>query len=210
MRLDRLRQFRPLVSAVAALALTAGCVSVLPEPAAPDALLELPDSRARAPASALNADVVVYPPDSNRAFAGVNIPVRDEQELVFLSKMRWADVAPRLLQEAVVNALSKAEGEGQAATAELATRGEYDLRWRIVDMSVARDTGPVSVLVEASLVETLSRRIVAQERLTATRQPASASAQERAAALALAAQDVANDVADFVAQRAVPKTDDAS
>ena len=31
-----------------------------------------------------------------------------------------------------------------------------------------------------------------------------------AAALALAAQDVANDVADFVTQRAVPEIDDAS
>lgn len=210
MKVHPMRNFLPLAPAMAAFALVAGCVSVLPEPAAPDALLELPDSRARAPASALNADVVVYPPDSNRAFAGANIPVRSEQELVFLSDMRWADAAPRLLQEAVVNALSKAQGEGRAATAELATRGDYDLRWRIVDMSVSRNTGPVSVLVEASLVETLSRRIVAQERVTATRQPDSPSSQSRAAALALAAQDVANDVADFVARRAVPEADDPS
>ncbi len=186
------------LSLAAMAGLATGCVSVLPEPRAPTALLELPDSRATAPSGALSVDVVVYPPDSNRAFAGINIPVRSEHELVFLADMRWADAAPRLLQGAVVNSLSKASGEGQAATAELATRGDFDLRWRIIDMSVTRNDGPVDVVVEASVVNTLSRRIVAQDRLSARRQPESGSAQARAAALALAAQDVADQVADFV------------
>lgn len=199
---------RALVSA-ALLALATGCVSVLPEPKAPDALLELPDSRAKAPAGVLLTDVVVYPPDSNRAFAGINIPVRSEQELIFLADMRWADVAPRLMQQAVVNALSKAQGDGRAATAELATRGDFDLRWRIIDMSVTRNTGPVNVVVEASVVETLSRRIIAQDRMSSTRQPDSGSAQDRAAALALAAQDVADAVAEFVVAKAVRETSDS-
>lgn len=196
-------KMRRLAAAAFALTLAAGCVSVLPEPKAPEALLELPDSRAQAPQGALMADVVVYAPDSNRAFAGVNIPVRAEQELVFLSDMRWADAAPRLMQNAVVNALSKAGGNGRAATAELATRGDFDLRWRIIDMSVTRNAGPVSVVVEASVVETVSRRIIAQDRMTASRQPASGSSQARAAALAIAAQDVANAVAEFVASSAI-------
>lgn len=196
--------------AVSSLALlgVAACVSVLPEPEAPDALLELPDARATAPAGELMADIVVYAPDSNRAFAGVNIPVRNEQELVFLSDMRWADAAPRLLQGGVVNALSKAGGDGAVATAELATRGDYDLRWRVIDLSVTRGTGPVNVAVEASLVETLSRRITAQERITISLTPASGSSQVRAATLAEAAQDVADQVAAFVVANAVSPDDD--
>ena len=196
--------------AISSLALlgVAACVSVLPEPDAPDALLELPDARATAPAGELMADIVVYAPDSNRAFAGVNIPVRDEQELVFLSDMRWADAAPRLLQGGVVNALSKAQGDGAVATAELATRGDYDLRWRIIDLSVTRGTGPVNVAVEASLVETLSRRIAAQERIAVALTPASASSRARAATLAEAAQDVADQVAAFVVANAVSPDDD--
>lgn len=191
------------VGCAAALLGLAGCVSVLPEPEAPNALIELPDGRAMAPERPLEADVVVYAPDSNRAFAGVNIAVRDEQELVFLSDMRWADVAPRLLQIGVVNALSKAGGDGAVATAELATRGDYDLRWRIIDLSVARGTAPVRVVVEASLVETLSRRIVAQERMVSEMRPGAGSSQGRAAMLAVAAQAVADEVAAFVAERAV-------
>lgn len=196
--------------AVSSLALlgVAACVSVLPEPEAPDALLELPDARATAPAGELMADIVVYAPDSNRAFAGVNIPVRNEQELVFLSDMRWADAAPRLLQGGVVNALSKAGGDGAVATAELATRGDYDLRWRVIDLSVTRGTGPVNVAVEASLVETLSRRITAQERIAVSLTPASGSSQARAATLAEAAQDVADQVAAFVVANAVSPDDD--
>lgn len=196
-------QFLRAITSIAVLGMAAGCVSVLPEPDAPNALLELPDARASAPAGQLRADVVVYAPDSNRAFAGVNIPVRDEQELVFLSDMRWADAAPRLLQGGVVNALSKASGDGAVATAELATRGDYDLRWRIIDLSVTRGTGPVNVVVEASLVESLSRRIVAQDRMTATRSPDAASSQARAAALAIAAQEVSDLVAAFVVTNAV-------
>ncbi len=201
---------RYALHAVSSLALlgVAACVSVLPEPEAPDALLELPDARATAPTGELMADIVVYAPDSNRAFAGVNIPVRDEQELVFLSDMRWADAAPRLLQGGVVNALSKAGGDGAVATAELATRGDYDLRWRVIDLSVTRGTGPVNVAVEASLVETLSRRITAQERITVSLTPASGSSQARAATLAEAAQDVADQVAAFVVANAVSPDND--
>ena len=208
MKIDQGKTALRALASAALLVLAAGCVSVLPEPKAPDALLELPDSRAQAPEGRLLNDVVVYPPDSNRAFAGVNIPVRSEQELVFLSDMRWADVAPRLMQQAVVNALSKAQGDGRAATAELATRGDFDLRWRIIDMSVTGNAGPVNVVVEASVVETLSRRIIAQDRISSTRQPSSGSTQDRAAALALAAQDVANTVAEFVAAKAVRPTAD--
>lgn len=196
-------RFPMLVSSLAFLTVLGGCVSVLPEPEAPNALVELPDLRAAAPQGTLSADIVVYAPDANRAFAGVNIPVRDEQELVFLSDMRWADVAPRLLQGGVVNALSKASGPGSVATAELGTRGDYDLRWRIIDMSVSRGAGAVSVVTEVSLVETLTRRIVAQERVSSSREPRSGSDRDRTAALAEAAQDVADEVAVFVVANAV-------
>ena len=75
-------------------------------------------------------------------------------------------------------------------------------------MSVTGNAGPVNVVVEASVVETLSRRIIAQDRISSTRQPSSGSTQNRAAALALAAQDVANTVAEFVAAKAVRPTAD--
>jgi ABC-type uncharacterized transport system auxiliary subunit len=185
--------------------LAAGCVSVLPKPNVPLALIELPASRAKAPATPLRADVAVMPPDSGRAYSGVDIAVRAEQELVYLADVRWADAAPRLLQGAVIESLSKAGGDGQVAPAQLGARVDYDLRWRVVDLSTGYDVAPVHVEVEASLVDSRNRRIVAQQRFSADGTPTSAKPRDRAAALAIAAQTVADQVAAFVTEKAEPK-----
>jgi ABC-type uncharacterized transport system auxiliary subunit len=63
--------------------------------------------------------------------------------------------------------------------------------------------------VEASLVDSRSRRIVAQQRFSATGVPTSSKPRDRAAALALAAQAVADQVAAFVAEKAEPKDHNA-
>ncbi|MBI1359955.1 MAG: hypothetical protein GC155_06675 [Alphaproteobacteria bacterium] len=183
----------------------AGCVSVLPKPNVPSALIELPADRAKAPATPLRADVGVMPPDSSRAYSGVDIAVRNQQELVYLKDVRWADAAPRLLQGAVIEALSRAGGDGQVAPGQLGARVDYDLRWRVVDLSVSPGAGPVRVEVEASLVDSRNRRIVAQDRFSATGTPASGASRARAAALAVAAQTVADQVAAFVTDKAEPK-----
>jgi cholesterol transport system auxiliary component len=182
-----------------------GCVNVLPKPTVPLALIELPAGRAKAPSSPLRADVAVMPPDSGRAYSGVDIAVRAEQELVYLADVRWADAAPRLLQGAVIESLSKAEGDGQVAPAQLGARVDYDLRWRLVDLSTGYDVAPVRVEVEASLVDSRSRRIVAQQRFATTATPTSATPRDRVAALAIAAQTAADQVAAFVADKAEPK-----
>jgi ABC-type uncharacterized transport system auxiliary subunit len=180
-----------------------GCISVLPEPFVPSALIALPAERATAPSSPLLADVAVYPPETSRAFAGADIAVRQDQEMVFLDEVRWSDNAPSLLQGAVVNALTKAGGPGRAAPAALGAEVDYDVRWRIVDLSAGRDTLPVRVEVQVSLVDSSNRRMVAQETFKAESSPADRAPRARAAALALAAQQVADQVAAFVASNVV-------
>ena len=184
--------------ALASTAALAGCLSVLPEPFIPSALIALPAERATAPTSPLRADVAVYPPEASRAFAGADIAVRQDQEMVFLDDVRWSDNAPSLLQGAVVNALTKAGGPGRAAPAALGADVDYDVRWRIVDLSAGRDTSPVRVEVQVSLVDSSSRRMVAQESFKAEGSPSDRAPRARAAVLALAAQQVADDVAAFV------------
>src|SRR5262249_55571922 len=137
--------------------------------------------------------------------AGSDIPVSEQQEMVFLSDVRWADTAPRILQNAVVDSLSSAEGPGRAVTAQQATRTDYDLRWRIVDMSVSKGAAPVHVKVEANLVDSQTRRVVAQQSFASEAVPAGATQRDRGAALAVAAQTVADQVAAFVAAEAAPK-----
>src|SRR5689334_15635979 len=194
---------RLLALAIIALPL-GGCLSVLPDPEIPAALIALPPERAQAPADPLRADVAVYPPDASRAYAGLNIAVRTEQEMIYLANVRWVDAPTRLLQGAVVDALSKAGGEGRAVTAQLGVRVDYDVRWRIVELSTSKETGPVKAEVEVSLLDSGTRRIVAQDMFRAEGTPVSRTPRDRAAALAIAAQSVANQVAAFVAKTTPP------
>jgi cholesterol transport system auxiliary component len=194
-----------ILSVLALATALGGCLSVLPEPQIPSALIALPADRAQAPADPLQADVSVYPPDSTRAFAGVDIAVRTDQEMVYLGDVRWVDAAPRLLQSAVVDSLAKAGGNGRAVTAQIGARVDYEVRWRIIDFSASRDTGPVRVEVAVSLLDALTRRMVAQENFSATATPSDRAPRARAAALALAAQSVSDEVAGFVAKTAVAR-----
>lgn len=186
--------------------LLAGCVSVLPEPKVPNALISLPSDRAHAPAVPLQVDVNVYPPDATRAYAGVDIAVANEQELVYMPDVRWVDAAPRLLQNAVINALSLAQGPGRANVAQLGAHSEYDLRWRIVDLSVGKAAMPVHAEVEAVLMDSQTRQVIAQQHFRAESTPTSPQPRDRAAALAMAAQSISDQVAAFTATSAKPKT----
>lgn len=192
-------------AALVSVSLLSACVSVLPEPFVPSALIALPADRAKAPAMPLQADVAVYSPESLRAYAGVDIAVRSEQEVVFLGDVRWSDNAPKLLQGAVVNALAKSGGPGRAVPAQLGADVDYDVRWRIVDLSAGRERAPVRAEVEVSLLDSNTRRMVAQRSFIAEGSPSDRAPRARAAALALAAQDVADQVAAFVAEEAAAR-----
>jgi ABC-type uncharacterized transport system auxiliary subunit len=196
MSIASLFRFTP---AAVALALS-GCVSILPEPQTPDALVSLPPTRAAAPASPLQADVNVYPPDASSAFAGTDMAVRREQEIVYLSSMKWADAPARLLQGAVVDALAAGGGPGRASPAQIGARSEFDLRWRIVDLSIGGDGAPAVAAAQATLTNARDRRIIAQHTLRAEADAGSGAARDRAAALGEAAQALANQVAAFVAE----------
>lgn len=185
---------------IAAALATSGCVSILPEPMIPSALVSLPAERAKAPAKPLLADVAVFPPESSRAFAGADIAVRTDQELIYLGDVRWSDAAPQLLQGAVVNALSQAQGPGRAVLGQLGAEVDYDVRWRIVDLSAGRETLPVNVEVQVSIMDADNRRPIAQKSFSAEGDPKDRAPRARAAALAIAAQQVADQVAAFVTE----------
>lgn len=189
-----------LAGALATMASVSGCISFLPEPFIPSALIALPADRAIAPAMPLQADVAVYVPDASRAFDGVDIAVRDGQEIVYLGEVRWSDSAPKLLQGAVVNALTKAGGPGKAVPAVLGADVDYDVRWRIIDISAGKDASPVKVEVQASVMDSSTRRMVAQQTFSVDGSPTDRAPRARAAALALASQQIADKVAAFVTE----------
>jgi len=190
--------------AAATLAL-GGCVNFLPTPVIPLALISLPPERAVTPSDQLQADVAVFAPESSRAFAGADIAVRDAQEMIYLSDVRWSDSAPMLLQSAVVNSLSKAGGPGRAVLGQLGAQTDYDVRWRIVDMSTGKETAPVRVEVQVSLMDSGTRRAIAQQSFSKEGTPSDRAPRARAAELAKVAQQVADEVAAFVAKTVQPK-----
>lgn len=194
-----------LAAALASATALSGCLSVLPEPFIPSALIALPADRAVAPSLPLLADVAVYVPESSRAFEGVDIAVRESQELVYLGEVRWSDSAPHLLQSAVVNALTKSGGPGRAVPAELGADVDYDVRWRIVDLSAGKDTAPVKAEVQASVMDSSTRRMIAQKSFSVEASPSDRAPRARAAALAIAAQQVADKVAAFVTETVTAK-----
>lgn len=189
-----------ILAVLAAVLATSGCVSLLPEAMIPSALVSLPADRAKAPTAPLLADVAVFPPESSRAFAGTDIAVRDDQEMIYLGDVRWSDTGPQLLQGAVVNALSQAQGPGRAVLGQLGAEVDYDVRWRIIDLSAGRETAPVRVEVQVSIIDAETRRPIAQKSISADGTPSDRAPRARAAALALAAQQVADQVAAFVTE----------
>ena len=194
-----------LAATLASAAVFTGCISVLPEPFVPTALIALPADRAVAPVLPLLADVAVYTPDSSRAFEGNDIAVRDRQELIYLGEVRWSDSAPHLLQSAVVNALTKAGGPGKAVPAELGADVDFDVRWRVIDLSAGKETAPVRAEVQVSVMDSITRRMVAQKSFLAEGSPSDRAPRARAAALAIAAQQVADQVATFVTETVTAK-----
>lgn len=168
----------------------------------PSALISLPADRAIAPADPLQADVGVFFPESSRAFASADIAVRDNQELIYLSDVRWADTTPSLLGAVVHRSPRRAVQAAQRRPSS-APRRDYDLRWRVVDMSVSKGAGPVRIEVQASLMDSAARRMVAQQSFTAEGVPDATTAHARAAALAIAQK--VSDVAAFVAKTVVAK-----
>lgn len=195
----------PFVALAFATLALGGCVSVLPTPTIPSALISLPAERANAPADPLQADVAVYVPESSRAFAGSDIAVRDNQELIYLSDVRWSDIAPALLQGAVVNSLTKASGPGRAVPGQLGAQTDYDVRWRIIELSVGKNTSPVRAEVQVTLMDSGTRRMIAQQTFLSEGDPADRAPRARAAALALVAQKLADDVAAFVSKTVTAK-----
>jgi len=197
------RSFRILLLSLSLLS-APGCVSVLPAQEAPRALIAPPAASAKAPVSTLRANVVVHPPEASRAFSGSEIAVVSDQAIVYLKDVKWADLAPKLAQSAALNALARASGDGRGLLPQAPLPADYELFWRISDLSVSRGRQPVRAEAEAILAEAGARRIVATARFVQQAAPRGGADRQRADALALALQQLADDIAEFVAREASP------
>ncbi len=115
---------------------------------------------------AIDRQLVVATPSAPAMFDGSRIVARPRPgELAYLSGVAWPDSAPRMLQDALVEALS-ASGLRAVARQGQGLRGDWLLNLQIVRFEVDYSAGEAAgrVEIEALLVDARSGRALARKR----------------------------------------------
>jgi len=194
---------RSISIAFASLVLTA-CVSVLPEPKAPEGLYRFGAMTETYPVEAV---VAVREPEASRLFGNRVIASEDNAGALRLVRgVEWSDNATRLMQVAMLDALDDS-GAGVAVALEAGAGADYELVWRVDDFTLAGTKARCGL--EATLVRANTREVVAQTRATSTAEAAASSNASRALALAEAGRACVAEVAGFVSEKAVATDPDA-
>lgn len=185
--------FRFLTIGLAAVAVS-GCTSVLPSRPVADALYRLGplDAAYTAPAS-----ITIREPESSRLFSGRFMAAEDEAgALRLIRSVQWTDRATSLMQEAVLDLLS-GEGGNVAVGIQGGAPTEYELAWRISDLTLRGQTARCRI--EASLLYGPARQLHSQHLISVTAQASGNSDSARALALVEAGRACARETAAFIA-----------
>ncbi|MEM6557510.1 MAG: ABC-type transport auxiliary lipoprotein family protein [Pseudomonadota bacterium] len=176
-----------------ATSMLAACVSVLPEPEAPDALYSI---EAKAAHAGLAHDVTIREPESARLVAGQGmVSERGDGGLRMVSGAEWAGPATRQIQFAMIDSFETGES-GSAVAPELGILTPYEVASRLsaLKLNGTRATCEMKVTVIASVDRSLLDQTVVRAEQTAT----SNSSANRALALRAAASDCASQASLFV------------
>lgn len=167
----------------------AGCVSVLPEPQTPEALYRI---SASGPPRSIAKTVIVREPEAPQIMSGRAMMREDDAGAIRLVPgIEWSGRATRLIQLAIVDSFGI--GEGGAVLPESAVGGDYELSIRLTMLGFEGQRAVCSGT--ASLIESRSRDIVAQDRVTVSLDGAAAAP----ATLKAAGEACVNEFAAFVA-----------
>jgi len=178
--------------AVALLTLMAtGCVSVIPEPTAPDAVYQLAYRGGALGGQELSGVIVVREPDGPRLLAGRQITAEAEDGgLAVLGTAQWADNATLMLQFALIDRLNAFGGNGVAVDNAAGSRGDVEIHWRLQEFGLSDSEARASFVL--SILDGRTRAPLAQERLSAS-VPGS-----EVASLITASDQALADAAEFV------------
>lgn len=147
------------ILSLAATLTLAGCVSVLPEPEAPDALYRI--SAIGAPI-ALNQTVIIKEPEAPQIMSGRQMVREDAGGAIrLIPGTEWAGRSTRLLQLALVDSFGG--GRGSAVLPESGVDADYELSIRLTTLGFEGERAVCSGA--ASLIEGSTRKIVAQDRV---------------------------------------------
>ena len=182
----------------------AGCVSVLPEQPKPEAVYRLAEPQALAE---LRTHVVIREPDAPRLFASRTITSQSpDGGLKVVSGVAWADRATRMFQVTLLDAF-QGDAPGLAVDDVTGVSGEYELYWRVSEFALEGTEGVCEL--QLTLLDGRSRVPVAQQSVSARSGAAAKGDLARARARSDAGRLCVEKAAGFIAERAVPRTDEA-
>lgn len=195
-----------MIGAVCAAALMgAGCVSLLPEPVAAPSVYRLTS----APISVTplpDAPVVrIAVPISPKALQGTDIVVSpDGYRLAAASGARWSQPLPKLLQDAVVQALGQRDTITPIAPPTSA-RADYALETNVRAFEAAFDKGETSpplvkFRISATLTDLTNRKIVCKREFYAEQRSGEIRVTKIVETLDGLTRTVMADMSDWIAQ----------
>lgn len=176
--------------ALAPVLLLGGCISLLPEPPPPPRVyvLEAAADVAPLPPPRLDAVLGVAPPTGERSILNVDLVWRTRDELAFVSQSQWSNRADLALQALLVDTLQR-QGGFMAITRTGEARGNYEIRWEVLDFEVLEESMSARFAANVTLLAAPGRRVVAQQLIETSAPVADRSSSAAARALASAARE---------------------
>lgn len=170
----------------------AACVSVLPEPEAPDALYSV---EANAAHTGLAHDIIIREPEAARLIAGQGmVSERADGGLRLIGGAEWAGPATRQIQFAIIESFATG-GDANAVAPELGIFTRYELASRLSRLQMRSDRAVCEMTV--SVIALSDRSLMARTVISADSTASNSSATARAQALKSAASECAEQAAEF-------------
>ena len=183
-----------------AVASLGGCVSVLPQPEAPQSFYQIGPVSAL-PEARLSESIVITEPSASAVMAGRDIAVESETGgLLVLRSVQWADRATRLYQAALLDSFVTDGGSlgGFAVSGDHGVRAPLELRWRLSDFVAG--SGEARCGANVTVIESRSRRVVDQSAFRAAVETFSDEPADVAEAMARCSREMVGDIAIYVSE----------
>lgn len=170
----------------------AGCVSVLPEPATPDALYAIDAPGVR---QTLVADLIIREPEAPQIVAGRALVSEDTSGAIRLvASVEWAGRSTRLLQLALVDSFA-IDGAGAALLPETGVATAYELSSRVQAFELRGDQAVCEISVV--VLSTFGNSLIQQGEVSASQPVTSRAAADRAGAMKAVAEQCVAEMAAF-------------
>lgn len=185
-----------LALALSGLALTGGCISLLPDPPKPVPVLPLQAAEGLRPvANPLPAAIGVMPPTMDRFFATNRVVVRDDDgSLAYLEGVRLSAPAIAALQSLMIQTIDRTQAARGAVRADSTARPEYEIHSDISIFEVTlpgsrRSDGVATIEGAVRLIRTVDGAVLGSRVIRATAPARRGQPVEAVRGLQAAAQD---------------------